>query len=170
MLGVSMISFRNCYIKHVIEAARRASLRLHNRTTQVWLHQTWRRPSSGPRFARFAAAVEADPTRQAQLLKGPSQSQRRAHPMAASSIRPVKRVRILSADPVKATPVIHLLGIGSWASFCIALFVSLCSHIRAKTPLITALVSRPISSCNRQSWVMFRQLADLMPLPSNTGR
>jgi hypothetical protein len=83
------------------------------------------RTSSGLRFARFAAAMQVNRTPQDQLLEGLSRSQRRADPMAASSIRPLRRVRMLTADPVKSLRGIEWLGIGSWAFFCVALFVSL---------------------------------------------
>jgi hypothetical protein len=62
--------------------------------------------SRGPRFARFAAAMEADPASQDQLFP---RSQRRIRP----------------ADPVNTSPRIQWLGIGSWALFCAALLVSL---------------------------------------------
>jgi hypothetical protein len=85
------------------------------------------RLSSGPRFARFAAAMEADPTPQNQLLDGLSRSQRRAQPsaVAASTIHPLGDARLHTADPAKSTPGIAWLGIGSWTLFCAALFVSL---------------------------------------------
>jgi hypothetical protein len=81
--------------------------------------------SRGPRFARFAAALEADPPSQDQLLDGHCRSQRRQHPTAASASRPLRRVRIPTADPVKSLTGIQWLGVGSWAFFCVALFVSL---------------------------------------------
>jgi hypothetical protein len=62
--------------------------------------------SRGPRFARFAAAMEADPASQDQLF-------------------PRSQRRIRTADPVISSPRIRWLGIGSWALFCAALFVSL---------------------------------------------
>jgi hypothetical protein len=64
------------------------------------------RGARGPRFARFAAAMEADPASQDQLC---ARSQRRIRP----------------ADPAKSGRRIQWLGIGSWALFCAALFVSL---------------------------------------------
>jgi hypothetical protein len=64
------------------------------------------RAPRGPRFARFAAAMEADPASQDQLC---ARSQRRIRP----------------ADPAKSGRRIQWLGIGSWALFCAALFVSL---------------------------------------------
>jgi hypothetical protein len=64
------------------------------------------RASRGPRFARFAAAMEADAASQDQLVP---RSQRRIRP----------------ADPVHSSPRIRWLGIGSWALFCAALFASL---------------------------------------------
>jgi hypothetical protein len=64
------------------------------------------RASRGPRFARFAAAMEADAASQDQLVP---RSQRRIRP----------------ADPAKSGRRIQWLGIGSWALFCAALFVSL---------------------------------------------
>jgi hypothetical protein len=79
----------------------------------------------GPRFARFATAMEVDPPSRAQLLDGLCQSQRRRHPTAASSVRRSRRVRIPTADPVKSLTGIQWLAIGSWAFFCAALFVSL---------------------------------------------
>jgi hypothetical protein len=85
------------------------------------------RLSSGPRFARFAAAMEAAPAPQNQLLDGLSRSQRRAQPsaVAASTIHPLGNARLHTADPAKSTPGIAWLGIGSWTLFCAALFVSL---------------------------------------------
>jgi hypothetical protein len=62
--------------------------------------------SRGPRFARFAAAMEADPGSQDQLF-------------------PRSQRRIRTADPVISSARIRWLGIGSWALFCAALFVSL---------------------------------------------
>ena len=64
------------------------------------------RAPRGPRFARFAAAMEAEAASQDQLL-----------PRSQRKIRP--------ADPVNSSPRIRWLGIGSWALFCAALFVSL---------------------------------------------
>jgi hypothetical protein len=64
------------------------------------------RAPRGPRFARFAAAMEAEAASQAQLLR-----------------RPQRRIR--PADPVGSSARIQWLGIGSWALFCAALFVSL---------------------------------------------
>jgi hypothetical protein len=82
----------------------------------------------GPRFARFAAAMQDNPTPRDQLLDGLCRSQRRGHARAATSIRPLRRGRILTADPVKSLSGIEWLGIGSWAFFCVALFVSLLPH------------------------------------------
>ena len=62
--------------------------------------------SRGPRFARFAAVMEADPASQDQLF-------------------PRSQRRIRTADPAISSPRIRWLGIGSWALFCAALFVSL---------------------------------------------
>jgi hypothetical protein len=62
--------------------------------------------SRGPRFARFAAAMEAGAASQDQLL-------------------PRSQHKIRRADPVQSSPRIQWLGIGSWALFCAALFVSL---------------------------------------------
>ena len=62
--------------------------------------------SRGPRFPRFAAAMEAAPAAQDQLL-------------------PRSRRRIPTADPVNSSPRVQWLGIGSWVLFCAALFVSL---------------------------------------------
>ena len=64
------------------------------------------RARRGPRFARFAGAMEAEAALQAQLLR-----------------RPQRKIR--RADPVNSSPRIQWLGIGSWALFCAALFVSL---------------------------------------------
>jgi hypothetical protein len=75
-----------------------AILGSHNRPTEG--------VSRGARFARFAAAMEADAASQDQLVP---RSQRRNRP----------------ADPVNSSPRIQWLGIGSWALFCAALFVSL---------------------------------------------
>jgi hypothetical protein len=60
----------------------------------------------GPRFARFAAAMEAEAASQDQLL-------------------PRSQRRIPTADHVNSSPRIQWLGVGSWALFCAALFVSL---------------------------------------------
>jgi hypothetical protein len=64
------------------------------------------RASQGPRFARFAAAMEADPASRDQLF---GWSQRRIRP----------------AETVNTSSRIQWLGIGSWALFCAALLVSL---------------------------------------------
>jgi hypothetical protein len=64
------------------------------------------RAARGPRFPRFAAAMEADPTSRDQLF-------------------PRSQRRIPTADPVSSKPRIRWLGIGGWALFCAALFVSL---------------------------------------------
>ena len=45
-----------------------------------------------------------------------------------TSIRPLRRGRILTADPDKYLTGIQWLGIGSWAFFCVALFVTLLLH------------------------------------------
>jgi hypothetical protein len=60
----------------------------------------------GPRFARFTAAMEANPASQDQLF-----------PRSPRRIRPTKRIHTSSR--------IAWLGIGGWAFFCAALFVSL---------------------------------------------
>jgi hypothetical protein len=62
--------------------------------------------SQGVRFARFAAAMEADPASRDQLF---GWSQRRIRP----------------AETVNTSSRIQWLGIGSWALFCAALLVSL---------------------------------------------
>ena len=122
------------------------------------------RAPRGPRFARFAAAMAAGPASQDQLF---ARSQRRGHPTAASSIRPLRRVRILTADPVKALTGIQCLGVGSWAFFCAALFVSLLLHpdrnavdrgtgLQADHTLQPAIVSDAPPT------------ADPMPLPSSS--
>jgi hypothetical protein len=64
------------------------------------------RASSGKRFARFAAAMEVEAASQDQLF-------------------PRSQRKIRRADPVNSIPRIQWLGIGSWALFCVALFVSL---------------------------------------------
>jgi hypothetical protein len=64
------------------------------------------RASSGPRFARFAAAMDASPASQDQLF---ARSPRRIRP----------------PEPVHTSSLTQWLGIGSWALFCAALFVSL---------------------------------------------
>jgi len=81
------------------------------------------RVSRGPRFVRFAAALEADPPSQDQLLDG--LGRRRGHATAASSIRPLGRVRIPTANPVKSLVAIQWLGVGGWALSCAVLFASL---------------------------------------------
>jgi hypothetical protein len=64
------------------------------------------RAQRGARFARFAAAMEAGPASRDQLF---ARSQRKIRP----------------ADPAKSGRRVQWLGIGSWALFCAALFVSL---------------------------------------------
>jgi hypothetical protein len=64
------------------------------------------RAPRGPRFARFAAAMEVEAASQDQLF-------------------PRSQRKIRRADPVNSIPRIQWLGIGSWALFCVALFVSL---------------------------------------------
>jgi hypothetical protein len=64
------------------------------------------RASPGPRFARFATAMEVEAASQDQLF-------------------PRSQRKIRRADPVNSIPRIQWLGIGSWALFCVALFVSL---------------------------------------------
>jgi hypothetical protein len=83
------------------------------------------RVSRAPRFVRFAAALEADPPSQDQLLDGLGRSQRRGHATAASSIRPLGRVRIPTANPVKSRVAIEWLGVGGWALSCAVLIASL---------------------------------------------
>jgi hypothetical protein len=85
------------------------------------------RASSDPRFPRFAAAMEAAPTAQDQLLDGISRSQRQAQPsaVAASTVRPLRGARFHTAASAESTPGIRWLGIGSWGLLCAALFVSL---------------------------------------------
>jgi hypothetical protein len=80
------------------------------------------RTSSGPRFARFAAAMEAEAESQDQLLPRP---QRRALLVTTYTIPLRKGARVLTADRVKSAPGIRWLGISSWALFCAALFISL---------------------------------------------
>ena len=63
----------------------------------------------GPRFVRFAAAMDASPASQDQLF---ARSPRRIHP----------------PEPVHSVSGIQWLGIGSWAFFCVALFVSMLPH------------------------------------------
>ena len=64
------------------------------------------RAPRGPRFARFAAAMAAAPASQEQLFTR-------------------SRRRISTAGPVNTNSPIQWLGIGGWALFCAALFVSL---------------------------------------------
>jgi hypothetical protein len=64
------------------------------------------RASRSPRFTRFAAAMTGDPASQDQLF-------------------PRSQRRIRTAGRVHSGPGIQWLGIGSWALFCAALFVSL---------------------------------------------
>jgi hypothetical protein len=101
----------------------------------------------GPRFARFAAAMEANPASQDQLFP---RSQRRIRP----------------AEPVNRSSRIEWLGIGSWALLCAALLVSLLLRpdrdavdrgigLQADHTLQPAIVS-DVSAA-----------ADLIPRPSN---
>jgi hypothetical protein len=64
------------------------------------------RASGAPRFTRFAAAVQANSGLHDQLFP-----------------RPQRRIR--PAKPFRTAPRIQWLGVGSWALFCAALFVSL---------------------------------------------
>jgi hypothetical protein len=108
-----------------------------------------RRAAHGPRFARFAAAMQADPASQDQLF---ARSPRR--------IRPPERV-----PPVSG---IQWLGIGSWAFFCVALFVSLLPP-SGRDALDHGTGVQADHSLRQ---VVVRDVpptADPMPLPSNTA-
>jgi hypothetical protein len=85
------------------------------------------RASNGLRFARFAAAMEADPTPQDQLLERSPRTRRRTRlsAVAASALRPLKDAGSDTADPIRSPAGFRWLGIGSWALLCAALFVSL---------------------------------------------
>jgi hypothetical protein len=111
------------------------------------------RVSRGPRFARFAAAMEAEAASQDQLLP---RLQRRALLVATSTIPPPRGTRLLIADRVKSAPGIRWLGIGSWALFCAALFVSLLLRPDRVSIHLDEIHSRTLVSD-------VRPMADLMP-------
>jgi hypothetical protein len=87
------------------------------------------RTSSGPRFVRFGAAIEATPPPQAQLLEellplSPSPLQS-ALPETTGPVCGPTKTRSRLADRGRSHPKILWLGIGSWMLFCAAFFVSL---------------------------------------------
>jgi hypothetical protein len=106
------------------------------------------RASHGPRFVRFAAAMDASPASQDQFF---ARSPRRIRP----------------PEPVHSVSGIQWLGIGSWAFFCVALFVSMLPHpVRDAVDRSTGLQA---DHSLRQ--VVVRDVpptADPMPLPSNS--
>jgi hypothetical protein len=104
------------------------------------------RGSRGPRFARFAAAREANPASQDQLFP---RSQRRIRP----------------AEPVNTSSRIHWLGIGSWAFFCAALFVSLL--LRPDWDAVDRGTGLEADHSLQRVFGSVPATADPMPLPSN---
>jgi hypothetical protein len=107
----------------IADGGSRVAQRFNERVGEPDVERAW----SGPRFARFAAAMEADPTPQDQLLERLPRSRRRTRlsAVAAATLRPLKDARSDTADPIRSPAGIRWLGIGSWALFCAALFVSL---------------------------------------------
>jgi hypothetical protein len=104
------------------------------------------RAPRGPRFARFAAAMAADPALQDQLFP---RSQRRIRP----------------AEPDNTSSRIHWLGIGSWALFCAALFVTLL--LRPDRDAVDRGIALQADHTLRRAIVSVPATADPMPLLSN---
>ena len=106
------------------------------------------RASHGPRFARFAAAMAAGPASQDQLF---ARSQR----------------RIRAAETVHSVSRIQWLGIGSWALFCAALFVSLLLR-PGRDAVDRGTGLQEADHTLRRVVVSVPPTADPMPLPSNS--
>ena len=105
------------------------------------------RAPRGPRFARFAAAMAAAPASQDQLC---AQSQRRIRP----------------AETVNTSSRIQWLGIGSWALFCAALFVTLL--LRPDRDAVDhGIALQEADHTLRRAIVSVPATADPMPLLSN---
>jgi hypothetical protein len=104
------------------------------------------RAPRGPPFARFAAAMAADPALQDQLFP---RSQRRIRP----------------AEPDNTSSRIHWLGIGSWALFCAALFVTLL--LRPDRDAVDRGIALQADHTLRRAIVSVPATADPMPLLSN---
>ena len=106
-----------------------------------------RRAPRGPRFARFAAAMAAGPASQDQLF---ARSQR----------------RIRAAETVNTSARIQWLGIGSWALFCAALFVTLL--LRPDRDAVDhGIALQEADHTLRRAIVSVPATADPMPLLSN---
>jgi hypothetical protein len=87
------------------------------------------RTLSGPCFGRFAAAIEAAPPPQAQLLeellpRSPSPLQS-ALPVTTVFVRGSTEAWSCLVDRARSHPKILWLGIGGWMLFCAVFFVSL---------------------------------------------
>ena len=84
-------------------------------------------PSNAPRFARFVAAIEANPP-QVQLLE--ELPPHTSSPLQSAPLEITSRVsRAIGAWPwlverARSNPKIQRLGIGCWMLFCAAFFVS----------------------------------------------
>jgi hypothetical protein len=100
----------------------------------------------GPRFARFAAAMEAEAASQDQLL-----------PRSQHRIRP--------AGPVHTSSRIQWLGIVSWALFCAALFVSLL--LRPDQDAVDRGIGLQADDTLQRAIVSVPATADPMPLLLN---
>jgi hypothetical protein len=81
------------------------------------------RTSSGRRFVRFAAAMQAEPPPTEQIPDEQTRAQLPPAPSAAAD----STVRRSTGARHRSNPWIRWLGIGSWALLCAALFVSLLS-------------------------------------------
>jgi hypothetical protein len=99
----------------------------------------------GRRFARFAAAMEAEAASKAQLLR-----------------RPQRRIR--PANPVDSRARIQWLGMASWALFCTALFVSLL--LRPDQDAVDRGIGLQADHTLQRAIVSVPATADPMPLPS----
>jgi hypothetical protein len=100
----------------------------------------------GPRFARFAAAMETEATSQDQLF-------------------PRSQRKIRRADPVNSIPRIQWLGIASWALFCAALFVSLL--LRPDQDAVDRGIGLQADDTLQRAIESVPATADPIPLPSN---